>query len=219
MRWATRGTLLSAEQALEYGVAVNMSGGYHHAKPNRGEGFSIYADAGIAVASLRKDKLIGETDRIICIDTDAHQGNGVCHTLMNDERAFLFDIFNSRIYPSTDVNSRNRVDCAVPITSECTDREYMDALKTRLPGFLDSVCNSPVGIAIYNAGTDIFAGDPLGGLNLSAATILERDLYVVDELRKCDIPTVMVFSGGYTSESYKLVADSVIAIIESELAR
>ena len=215
MRWATRGTMLAAKEALEQGFAVNLSGGYHHAKPGRGEGFCIYSDIAIAVAWLRAEGLIGEDDRIAYVDTDAHQGNGVCHAFINDNRAFLFDIFNSSIYPMTDMEARDRIDCGVGITSSCTDREYMRELSTRLPAFLDSVCNSPVGLAIYNAGTDVFAGDPLGRLDISAAAILERDLFVVGELRKRQIPTVMVLSGGYTNQSYQLVANSVIRLLET----
>lgn len=216
MRWATRGTIVAAQEALKYGLAINLSGGYHHAKPDRGEGFSIYADVGIAVASLRSQNLISETARIVCVDTDAHQGNGVCHTFMTDDRVFIFDIFNCRIYPIYDIDARKRIDCDVGITSACTDSEYMRELETRLPGFLDSVSNSTVGLAIYNAGTDVFAGDPLGGLNISAATILKRDLFVVGELRKRNIPTIMVLSGGYTKQSYQLVAESVSGLLEME---
>ena len=216
MRWATRGTILAAMEALVHGFAVNLSGGYHHAKPNHGEGFSIYSDIGVAVAALRDQKLIDENARIAYIDTDAHQGNGVCHTFMSDNRVFIFDIFNCRIYPIFDVDARQRVDCDVGITGSITDAEYMRELNDRLPGFLDSVGRSPIGLAIYNAGTDVFAGDPLGGLNISAATILERDLFVVGELRKRGIPTIMVLSGGYTKQSFQLVADSVIALIERE---
>lgn len=215
MRWATRGTIVAAEEALKHGFAVNMSGGYHHAKPDHGEGFSIYADVGIAVASIRKQSLIAEDDRVLYIDTDAHQGNGVCHTFMDDARVFIFDIFNCRIYPVSDVEARKRIDCDVGVTGGWTDKEYMDVLRARLPGFLDSVCKSSVGMAIYNAGTDAVAGDPLGGLNVSKASIRERDLFVVGELRKRGIPVMMVLSGGYTSESYRLVADSVIEIAES----
>ena len=129
-----------------------------------------------------------------------------------------FDIFNSRIYPMFDVDARKRIDCDVGITSTITDAEYIGKLHDRLPGFLDSVGRSPIGLAIYNAGTDVFAGDPLGNLNISAATILERDLFVVGELRKRDIPTIMVLSGGYTKQSFQLVADSVIELIEMETA-
>ncbi len=215
MRWATRGTIVAAEQAIERGLAINLSGGYHHASPGRGEGFSIYADVGVAVASLRASELLSADARIVHIDTDAHQGNGVSRVFMDDRNAFLFDVFNSQIYPA-DPEARNRIDCEIPIGSSCTDDEYMHALETRLPGFLDSVAKSKVGIAFYNAGTDVLAGDPLGLLNISAATILKRDLFVVSELRKRNVPTVMLLSGGYTKESYRLVADSVTELISSE---
>jgi histone deacetylase 11 len=83
----------------------------------------------------------------------------------------------------------------------CGDSEYLDHLKERLPGFLDSVCGSHrVGLAIYNAGTDIFADDPLGLLGVSADGILQRDLFVVDELRRRGIPTVMVL-GAYPEQT------------------
>lgn len=216
MRWATRGTIVAAQEALQHGFAVNLSGGYHHAKPDRGEGFSIYADAGIAVASLRDQGLISDTARIVYVDTDAHQGNGVCHTFMNDDRVFIFDIFNSQIFPMFDVDARKRIDCEVAVTAACTDFEYMSKLQNRLPGFLDSVGNSPIGLAIYNAGTDVFEGDPLGGLSLSAEAICERDRFVVSELRKRNIPTIMLLSGGYTKQSFQLVADSVIRLLEMQ---
>lgn len=217
MRWATRGTVVAAVQALEHGLAVNLGGGYHHAKPSRGEGFCLYADVGVAVAQLRRDRLVRDEARIVSIDTDAHQGNGICHTFIDDNRVFVFDIFNSQIYPSADVDAQSRIDCSIPVTSACTDGEYMEALYSRLPGFLDSVANAPIALAFYNAGTDVYKDDPLGGLSISAATIRQRDLYVVEQLRRRDIPTVMVLSGGYTKQSYQLVVDSVIGLVEPEL--
>ncbi len=216
MRWATRGTILAAQEAVQHGLAVNLSGGYHHAKPDGGEGFSIYADAGIAVASLRAQGLIGEEARVVYIDTDAHQGNGVCHTFINHSRVFIFDIYNGRIYPFYDLVANDRIDCNIPIRSPWTDGDYLDQLRGRLPSFLDSVGNEPIELAIYNAGTDVFADDPLGGLNLSAEAILERDLYVVGELRRREIPTIMLLSGGYTKQSYQLVANSVIRLLKKE---
>jgi histone deacetylase 11 len=86
-----------------------------------------------------------------------------------------------------------------------------------LPGFLDSVARSgepPLGI--YNAGTDVMDGDPLGDLALSAADVLERDLYVVDEFRRRSMPVVMVTSGGYTQESWRLIAASAEQILKRE---
>jgi len=104
-----------------------------------------------------------------------------------------------------------RIDCEAAIASSCTDSEYMGKLRDRLPGFLDLVGNTPIGLASYNAGTDVIAGDPLGKLNISSTTIGERDLFVVGELRKRGIPTIMVLSGGYTKRSFQFVAESVSA--------
>jgi len=216
MRWAVRGTIIAAREALRHGLAVNLSGGYHHAKPEAGEGFSIYADVAIAVNSLRADGSLDDDARIAYIDVDAHQGNGVCRTFMDDNRVFIFDMYNSLIYP-LEIPTRERIDCDIPLLSAWGDEEYLGELRGRLPGFLNSVGRTrPIGLAIYNAGTDVFAGDPLGGLSVSAEAILERDLFVVGELRDRGVPTVMVLSGGYTPQSYRLVADSVSRLLESK---
>ena len=52
MQYATGGTILGAELALEHGWAVNLSGGYHHAKAGNGEGFCYFADIPLAIHSL-----------------------------------------------------------------------------------------------------------------------------------------------------------------------
>jgi histone deacetylase 11 len=214
MRWATAGTIQAARECLQHGLAINLSGGYHHAKPEFGEGFSIYADAAIAIRVLRKEGLLGNNTRVAYIDLDAHQGNGVCHCLEQDKQVFIFDMYNSQIYPAYDSAARERIDCNLRLSSACQGGEYLHTLQKNLPGFLDSVSREPTGLAIYNAGTDVFTGDPLGGLNLSAADILERDLFVVKQLRDRGIPTAMVLSGGYTKQSYQFVADSVIRLLE-----
>ena len=55
MRWAVMGSLLAAQAALAEGIAVNLSGGYHHAKPDSGEGFCLYSDIAFVVSQLRKN--------------------------------------------------------------------------------------------------------------------------------------------------------------------
>ena len=220
MRWATQGTVAAAREALQHGLVVNLGGGFHHAKPDVGEGFCLYADAALAVESVRRQELIASGSRVVYIDLDAHQGNGFCHCVRDDPSVFIFDMFNGDIYPCTDTVARERIDCPVPLPLGCVEREYLGELHDRLPGFLDSVANSaPIALAIYNAGTDVYAGDPLGGLNVSAAGILKRDLFVVEQLRSRGIATVMVLSGGYTRESYQLVADSVAQLITAEEQR
>ncbi len=219
MRWATAGTVLASHASIRHGFSVNLGGGFHHAKPDSGEGFCIYSDIALAIDSVRREGLISAAARIAYIDLDAHQGNGICHAFMHDNSVFIFDMYNSMIYPSYDVEAQQRVDCNIRLTDSCSDTEYQTTLEEQLPGFLDSISRSRgVEFAIYNAGTDVFQDDPLGGLNLSAEGVLRRDLYAVGQLRQRGIPTLMLLSGGYTRVSYRLVAESVIHLVESELA-
>jgi histone deacetylase 11 len=214
MRWAVRGSVIAARQAMVQGVAINLGGGFHHAKPDKAEGFCLFSDIALIVAQLRADETLRSDARIAYIDLDAHQGNGVCHQFMDDSRFFIFDVFNDKIYPRGDRVAVERIDCAVPVPTGCEGSQYLRLLQERLPPFLDSITLSgEVGLAIYNAGTDVFTEDELGLLSLSAEDILQRDEFVMEELRRRQLPVVMLLSGGYTSESHRLIAKSVSAIL------
>jgi histone deacetylase 11 len=214
MRWAVAGSLVAARAALTAGLAVNLSGGYHHAKPDRGEGFCVFNDIAYLVHRLRTDEQLGPDDRVAYIDLDAHQGNGVCHHFRSDRRIFVYDMFNENIYPH-DLVARARIDCPIPLPRGCTGAAYLGLLKKKLPPFLDAVQRGRrVGLAVYNGGTDVFADDMLGGLGLSSADVLKRDLFVIEELRARDIPAVMLLSGGYSRESHRLVANTVVELLK-----
>jgi histone deacetylase 11 len=133
---------------------------------------------------------------------------------LQDARTFIFDMYNEDIYPSSDLVAQDRIDCRVPVPIGCEGEYYLGQLRSRLPVFLDSITRSgDVGLAIYTAGTDVFAGDDLGMLALSAADVLERDEFVVDQLRQRRLPTVMLLGGGYTPESHRLIAASTATIL------
>jgi histone deacetylase 11 len=218
MRWAVRGTYLAARSALERGVAINLGGGFHHAQWAAGEGFCLFADVAVAVRQLRNEGRLSAGRRVAYVDLDAHQGNGVCHQFMDDRDVFLFDMFNPSIYPTYDDHARERIDCDVRLPARCSGGEYLELLRTWLPGFLDSVArNGERPLGIYNAGTDVVRGDPLGDLALTSTDVLERDLFVVDEFRRRTMPAVMVTSGGYTRESWRLIAGSVEEILRRDV--
>lgn len=208
MRWAVQGSIQAARCALESGVAVNLSGGYHHAKPNLGEGFCLFSDAAMIVRQLRAEKRLLPEDAIAYVDLDAHQGNGVCHQFRDDPLVRIFDMYNRDIYPREDFQARDRIDCNVPLEFNCTGAEYLRILRSRLPQFLDGWKEKPR-LCIYNAGTDPYVHDRLGGLCLSDGDILERDLFVFEQAAARKIPAVMLLSGGYSKESYRLVAATV----------
>lgn len=212
MRWITAGTILAAEIALHSGAAIHLAGGFHHAKPGRGEGFCLFADAAIAVASLRKSGMLSEEDRVLYIDLDAHQGNGVCHCFREDRRVFIFDMFCETIYPWFDSEAKHRVDSPHPLPEQCEDELYLSKLCQHFPGFVTSLARQAK-LAIYNAGMDVLSGDPVGRMSISAEGILARDLFVYKTLREQQIPVVLLPSGGYTKQSASVFATSVEAIL------
>lgn len=214
MRWAVRGSVLAARAALKEGIAVNLSGGYHHAKPDSGEGFCVFNDIALIVRQLRAEGDLPPHRRIAYVDLDAHQGNGVCYAFRHDSSVFLFDMYNSSNYPSYDVEARSRLDCDLPLPWGCRGAAYLSILRSHLPGFLDSISrvNRPA-LGIYNAGTDVFEGDQLGGLALSSHDVLARDRFVIEEFRRRSIPVVMLPSGGYSAESYRLIATTVQSLL------
>lgn len=63
---------------------------------------------------------------------------------------------------------------------------------------------------VYNAGTDILEGDPLGRLKITPDGITSRDEKVFQFARERSIPIVMVTSGGYMKSSARVVADSIV---------
>ena len=219
MRWATAGTVLGAREALRTGAAVNLAGGYHHASRDRGEGFCVYSDIGVAVTILREEGVLADGDRVVYIDLDAHQGNGVARVFVDDPRVFIFDVYNELIYPR-DAQARRRIDCDLPIPPGYDDGRYLSLLRAELPPFLDAISRGrPPALAIYNAGTDVFAGDPLGYLGVSAEGIFARDRFVLGQLSDRRIPWLMLPSGGYTRESYTFIARTVAWALRTSAAQ
>jgi len=214
MRWAVRGSVLAGKAALQHGGAVNLSGGYHHAKPGRGEGFCVFSDIALIVQQLRQEKLLTSDDTVAYVDLDAHQGNGVCHQFQSDRRVAIFDMYNENIYPANDIPAQARIDVNLPLPFGCKGGRYLETLREKLPPFLDGLPTPR--LAIYNAGTDVLVRDQLGGLGLSEEDILQRDLFVIQQFQQRRIPFVMLLSGGYSQQSYRLVANTVAHLLGRE---
>ena len=211
MRYATGGTILGAQLALENGLAINLSGGYHHAKANSGEGFCVFADISIAMATLWQKN---PTLKIMIIDLDAHQGNGHESIAKNDPRVTIFDIYNKDVYPN-DKAAQKYITFNYPVRSHINDAEYLELLHDELPKALKA---AKPDLIIYNAGTDIYEDDPLGRMGVTAQGIIERDSYVITHARACGIPTLMVLSGGYTKKSADIIGKSIENIIKKNTA-
>lgn len=206
MRKATGGTLLGVDLAVQHGWAINLSGGYHHAKAHKGGGFCVYADIPLAAQKyLERNPL----NKVLIIDLDAHQGNGHESACKNNKQIAIFDVYNADIYPR-DCGVKENITFDHPIKSGMGDEKYLELLEKELPKAIEK---TKPDFIIYNAGTDILEGDPLGELNISAEGIKKRDAFVFEEAKKCEIPILMVLSGGYTRESAPAISASIENII------
>jgi histone deacetylase 11 len=203
MRWATGGTIQSFRLALERGLAINLGGGFHHAGPDKGGGFCVYADVPLALAILHAE---GRIRSALVVDTDAHQGDGTAEAIHTWPWAHILDFFEEDIFPWPKVEE----DVAVPLTENTGGDNYMEKVGEHLPEALDAFRPD---LVVYNAGSDVLTTDPLTRLSLSREDLAERDLFIVTEVRRRGIPLAMVLSGGYGPLSWEAHARSIEGIL------
>lgn len=186
---ATYGTIMASIMALERGLGINLSGGYHHACGYRGEGFCIYPDITIAIHMIRRYYGL---KKIMIIDLDAHQGNGHERDFINDGDVYIIDCFRPDIFPQ-DHHAAKAIDKEIHVTPRDDAKSYLKKIKC-IPDHINKF--SPEFI-LYNAGTDIMEGDPLSGLNISEQGVINRDELVIQSALDRNVPVCMVLSGGY----------------------
>ncbi|XP_064605024.1 histone deacetylase 11-like isoform X2 [Liolophura sinensis] len=204
LRFQTGGTILAGKLAVERGWAINVGGGFHHCSSDRGGGFCAYADITLSLQFLFQ-RVEGIAKAMI-IDLDAHQGNGHERDFMKDENVYIMDVYNRNIYPH-DGFAKRAIRRRVELESFTEDEEYLSKVRRHVDGALNEFTPD---IVVYNAGTDILDGDPLGRLSISGQGIIERDQVVFTRVRTRGIPILMVTSGGYTRGTARIIADSIL---------
>jgi acetoin utilization deacetylase AcuC-like enzyme len=186
-RAATAGTLAAARAAIEDGIAANLAGGTHHAFADRGEGFCVFNDVAVAIRALQHHE---PYIQCMVVDLDAHQGNGTHHLFRNDANVFTYSLHVGRNYPSC--KEPGTMDVELPRFAPSA--EYFAALQRTLPGAVERF---EPDIAFFIAGVDVHADDRFGQMMLSTDDMRRRDEWTIDLLRGWDIPTVVVYGGGY----------------------
>src|SRR6266478_6139643 len=146
--------------------ALNLLGGFHHARPDVAGGFCPVNDVAIAIAAVRAEGFRG---RVLVLDLDAHPPDGTAACLARDPSYWIGSISGS------DWGAIPNADETV-LPERTGDAEYLAALDALLE-------RMPHGeVAFVLAGGDVLAGDPVGQLGLSLEGCRERDLRVADAL-------------------------------------
>ena len=195
-RLATQGTFEAGRLALEDGIAANLAGGMHHGFPGYGEGFCVLNDVAVAIRMLQQ---CGSIARVLVVDLDVHQGNGVAAVFEDDETVFTFSMHGEKNYPF--VKERSSRD--VGLQDGMTDGEYLDVLARHLP---QVIVDAKADLVFYLAGVDPVVGDRFGRLALTREGLGKRDRYVLETVKACGLPVTLVLSGGY-AESDEVTAD------------
>ncbi|KAH7681954.1 histone deacetylase 11 protein [Dioscorea alata] len=204
------GSILAAKLAKERGWAINVGGGFHHCSANEGGGFCVYADISLCIqyAFVRLN-----ISRVMIIDLDAHQGNGHERDFSDDRRVYIMDMYNSGIYP-LDFEASRYIDQKVELVSGTKTKDYLDQLDKALEVARNSFDPE---LIVYNAGTDILEGDPLGRLKISPEGVTARDEKVFRFAKEQNIPIIMLTSGGYMKSSARVIADSITNLAKKNL--
>lgn len=208
---AVGGSILAGQIALRDGFGSNLSGGFHHAYPNHGEGFCAIHDVAVAIRRLQADGVI---KKAIVVDTDVHHGNGTAAIFGDDPTVFTLSIHQLNNYPghkppsNVDLNMDDRVE----------NDEYLAALIPSVRQALDSFRPD---ILFYVGGADPYCEDQLGGLSLTKEGLKERDHNVFEEARRRGIPVATTLAGGYArrvEDTVRIHVNTILAASEVALA-
>ncbi len=196
------GTLLAASIALNQGIACHLAGGTHHAHYNFGAGYCIFNDLVVAAKiSLAK----GTAKKILIFDCDVHQGDGTAAMCAEDDNIFTCSIHCEKNFPFR----KHASDLDVGLGKGIGDVEYLRSVDETLQACLDTFNPD---LVLYDAGVDIYSGDPLGLINISKDGIRNRDRLVLETLNKRGIPVATVIGGGYDDDEKALAQRHAIVV-------
>jgi len=189
------GSVQAALFAMEFGIAMNIAGGTHHAFADRGEGFCLLNDIAITSNYLLKE---GIAKNILVIDLDVHQGNGTAALFAENEQVFTFSMHGRKNYP----HRKEHSDLDVDLEDGIQDEAYLSLLKNSLNLIEDRFTPDFI---IYQCGVDVLVTDKLGRLGLSLAGVKNRDRMVLEFGIKWNTPMVCCMGGGYSPQVSKIV--------------
>lgn len=197
-RAAVGGTILATRHALqETDTVFNLGGGFHHAGRLQGKGFCIFNDVAIAVGRVRREGFKGN---ILVIDLDLHDGNGTREIFAEDPSIFTFSIHNQTWDLAPAEGSMT-----IELGADVDDATYLEAIRRHIPDLMSQVRPE---LVFYLAGTDPAEDDRIGNWRISARGMLERDRYVMSQLRHLArrLPTVILLAGGYGTRTWRYTA-------------
>nr|GAT54437.1 predicted protein [Mycena chlorophos] len=175
-------------------IAINWSGGLHHAKRGEASGFCYINDIVLAILELLRYH-----PRVLYIDIDIHHGDGVELAFYQSNRVMTvsFHKYTGDFFPGTGKLEDNGCGLGkyfslnVPLQDGIDDEMYLNVFKSVIGDTIEAF--RPTSI-VLQCGADSLGCDRLGAFNLSIAAHGE----CVNFVRKFGLPLLVVGGGGYT---------------------
>lgn len=184
---AVGGTLLTAQLAYEHGIAINLTGGYHHAFADFGSGFCMINDLFLAANQLLERD---DISRVLIFDCDVHQGDGTAALAQGRDDIITVSLHCEKNFPYRKQDS----DMDFPLDKHLDDDEYLQTVEQALQLALNCY---HIDAVIYDAGVDIHENDDLGHLNITTEGVYQRDRLVFEQCLQRGLPVAAVIGGGY----------------------
>ncbi len=199
---APKGTLLTAQLAMEYGIACHLAGGTHHAHYNYGSGFCMLNDLAYAAVSMLQHSSI---NKILIFDLDVHQGDGTASILSERTNIFTCSIHCEKNFPFR----KSKSDLDIGLEKGIQDKEYLQVVMNTLEMLIEQ--QNP-DLILYDAGVDVWEYDALGHMHISWEGIQKRDGQVIEMCIKNRIPVATVIGGGYDKDHHRLAQRHSIVV-------
>src|SRR6185295_17476200 len=127
-------------------------------------------DVAVAIAELRAR---GFAAPVLVVDLDLHDGDGTRSIFAEDPTVHTFLVHN--LSTPDERGLRAVASTSIELQGEVEDAEYLAAVREHLPPLFPSFRPE---LVFYVAGSDPAADDRIGNWKITAAGMLERDLFV-----------------------------------------
>jgi histone deacetylase HOS2 len=186
-------------------IAINWSGGLHHAHKSEASGFCYINDIVLAILDMLR-----LYPRVLYIDIDVHHGDGVEEAFQRQPRVMTlsyhrygpYDETGHKFFPGTgdigDIGLRGTVGehfaLNVPIPSGIDDKQYKFLFEGVTGRAIEAF--KPAAI-VLQCGADSLGGDRLGQFNIN----IKQHGECVNFVKKTGLPLLILGGGGYTARN------------------
>lgn len=183
-------------------IAINWSGGLHHAKKTEASGFCYINDIVLAILQL-----LLHHPRVLYIDIDVHHGDGVEQAFWSTDRVMTlsFHKYNrAEFFPGTgaldDTGPLNNASPGahhslnVPLHDGIEDAQYIQLFEDIVRPCVRHYKPTAV---VLQCGADSLGGDRLGCFNVN----IKAHGACVAFVKKFNLPLLVLGGGGYTARN------------------